>query len=76
MMSCLDLQGTRKILNNKNFVGTVFMDLSKAFDCSPHDLLFTKPFSYGLLEETVTFAHSYLKLRKQGVKISDTKILF
>ena len=76
MMSCLDLQGTGKILNNKNFVGTVFMDLSKAFDCSPHDLPFTKPFGYGLLEETVTFVYSYLKLRKQGVKISDTKILF
>ena len=57
-------------------MGTVFMDLSKAFDCSPHDLPFTKPFGYGLLEETVTFVYSYLKLRKQGVKISDTKILF
>ena len=76
MMSCLDLQGTGKILNNKHFVGTVFMDLSKAFDCSPHDLLFTKPFASGLLEETLTFVYSYLKLRKQGVKISDTKILF
>ena len=57
-------------------MGTVFMDPSKAFDCSPHDLLFTKPFAYGLWEETVTFVYSYLKLKKQGVKISDTKILF
>ena len=29
----------KKSRNNKNFVGTVLMDLFKAFDCIPHDLL-------------------------------------
>ena len=29
----------KKSRNNKNFVGTVLMDLFKAFDYIPHDLL-------------------------------------
>ena len=63
-------------LDNKNFVGTVLMDLSKAFDCIPHDLLVAKLHAYGLSEDAVTFIYSYLKRRKQGVKINDTESLF
>ena len=32
----------KKSRDNKNFVGTVLMDLSKAFDCIPQDLLAAK----------------------------------
>ena len=60
---------------NKNFVGIVIMDLSKAFDCIPRDLL-AKLHAYGLSEDAVTFVHSYLKCRKQGVKINDTESVF
>ena len=52
------------------------MDLSKAFDCIPHDLLVAKLHAYGLSEDTVTFIYSYLKRRKQGVKINNTGGLF
>ena len=52
------------------------MDLSKAFDCIPHDLLAAKLAAYGLSEDVVTFVHSYLKPRKQGVKINDTESVF
>ena len=70
------IENWRKSLDNKNFVGTVLMDLSKAFDCIPHDLLVAKLHAYGLSEDTVTFIYSYLKRRKQGVKINNTESLF
>ena len=45
------------------------MDLSKAFDCIPRDLLAAKHHVTGLSEDGVTFVHSYLKRRKRSVKI-------
>ena len=65
-----------KSWDNKNFVGTVFMDIFKAVDDIPHDLLSAKLHVYGLSEDAVTFAHSDLKHRKQGVKINDTESVF
>ena len=46
------------------------MDLSKAFDCIPHNLLIANLHAYGLHFDTVTFPRSYLKHRKQSVKIN------
>ena len=44
-------------------------DLSKAFDCSPHDLIVTKLYAYGFDLKSVRLLYSYLKDRKQRVKI-------
>ena len=66
------IENWKKSLDNKNFVGTVLIDLSKAFDCVP-DLLVAKLHAYGLSKDGVTFIYSYLKRRKQGVKINDTE---
>ena len=52
------------------------MDLSKTFDCIPHDLLIPKLHAYGLDFNTVTFLHNYLKHEKQSVKINRRSSFF
>ena len=65
------IENWKQNLDNKKFVGAVLMDLSKAFDCVPHDLLIAKLHAYGFTTETLVFFYSYLKRRKQNVKINN-----
>ena len=53
----------RVTLDNKGFCGAILMDLSKAFDCIPHDLLVVKLDAYGFSKDLVVFIYSYLKSR-------------
>ena len=52
------------------------MDLSKVFDCIPHDLLIAELHAYGFSENSLTFLYSCLKQRKQIVMINNTYSLF
>ena len=61
----------KKALDEKFLSGTVLMDLSKAFDCIPHNLLIAKLHAYGFSLKTVTFIYSYLKRRKQKVTVNN-----
>ena len=66
-----------KISLDKNlFTGAVLMDLSKAFDCIPHDLLIAKLLAYGLSFELVTFLNLNLKDRQQNVRINNIFSVF
>ena len=68
------IEERKVLLDNKNFVGTVLIDLLKAFDCIAHDLFIAKLHAYGFLyihKTAITFFYSYLKRRKQIVKIND-----
>uniref|UniRef100_A0A7M5X3F0 Reverse transcriptase domain-containing protein n=1 Tax=Clytia hemisphaerica TaxID=252671 RepID=A0A7M5X3F0_9CNID len=56
------------IANNLK-VGAVLIDLSKAFDCLPHNLLLAKLSAYGLSESAVRLMHSYLSNRKHRVRV-------
>ena len=62
----------RKYLDENKIVGATLMDLSKAFDCLPHDLLMAKLVAYGLDNKALTLMLSYLSGRKQYVKIRNS----
>ncbi len=58
-------------LDNNFIVGAVLMDLSKAFDCIPHDLIIAKLHAYGFDENALVLVYSYLKKRSQSVRINN-----
>ena len=49
------------------------MDLSKAYDCLPHDLLIAKLEAYGVSNDSLQLVCSYLKSQYQRVKIGSCK---
>ena len=66
----------RTCLDNDRLVGAVLMDLFKAFDCLPHDLLIAKLGAYGLYQNSLILLMSYLKGHRQSVKIKGVWSLF
>ena len=63
MASCLD---------NPRVVGTILMDLSKAFYCLPHELILVKLRAYGADIKNHKLLQEYLSNRTQGVKLDST----
>jgi len=59
----------RSLENGTKHVGAILMDLLKAFDCLPHNLIALKLKAYGLSDNCVLRVHTYLTNRKQRVKI-------
>ena len=65
------IEDWRNALDNKCVVGAVSMNLSKAFDMIPHDLLLAKLAAYGVAPVSLPLLHSYLRDRSQRVRIED-----
>ena len=63
------LEDWRKAQDNHQFAAAILMDLSKAFDCLPHDLLIEKLRAYGLAPDAVSLLSSYLSDRVQQVRL-------
>ena len=66
----------RERLHNKYIVGVILLDLSKAFDCIPHDVIIAKLAAYGLHDAALKLIFSYLKNQKQCVRINKTSSKF
>ena len=65
------LEDWKKALDNNEYLAAIIMDLSKAFDCLPHDILLSKLSAYGLTENSIKLLYSYLSDRKQQIKIGN-----
>ena len=62
----------RAELEKRKVIGAVAIDLSKAFDCLPHELLLEKLKFYGVSDDSVALLRSYLSCRYQRVKLGHT----
>ena len=71
LVKCID--NWKNALDKPMFIGTLFMDLTKAFDCLPHSLVIAKLRVYGLELPACKLLFSYLRGRKQRVKISNSR---
>ena len=61
----------KKHLDNNEVVGGVLMDITRAFDFTPHNFLMAKLFSYGFDKTALKYIYSYLKKRQQCVRINN-----
>ena len=66
------LQAWQKELDNSGFIGTILMDLSKAYDYLPHDLLIAKLQAYGHDRSSLRLLMDYLNSRKQRTKVGSS----
>ena len=67
------IENWRKCLDKSGIIGTILMDLSKAYDCLPHDFLIAKFKAYGFDFNSLCLLYSYLDYRHQRVKIGPLK---
>ena len=62
------LKNCQKCLDTSGVVGTVLLDLSKAYDCLPHDLLIVKLAACGFDNTALALITDYLTNRLQRVQ--------
>ena len=64
------------MIDKGNMVGTLFLDLSKAFDFVNHNLLLRKLAVYHFSQHSIDLFKSYLRNRKQLVQIDNIRSSF
>ena len=64
------LEQWKNTLDKGGFVCTMFMDLSKAFDTTNHDLLIAKLGAYDFQKDALSFKKSYLTKRRQRTRVN------
>ena len=68
LLHCLDTW--YKALDNKQFIGVIFLDISKAFDTVNHNLLLSKLSNLGLSASTISWFQSYLLNRSHVTRVA------
>ena len=63
------LKNWQKTSDKSGVLGAALMDLSKVYDCIPHDLLIAKSSAYGFEDSATSLISDYLPKRYQRVKI-------
>ena len=66
----------KKSLNQGGEYAALPTDLSKGFDCLPHDLIIAKFRAHGFDKASLRLMHSYLSDRYQSVKINNSYSLW
>ena len=66
------VQKWRKTLDEGGETGTNLTDLSKASDCTDHNLVIAKLNTYELEKRSLEFIHFYLTKRKQRTTVNST----
>ena len=64
------VKNCKKALDQKIYTRAVFIDFYKVFDCLNHDLLIAKLDAYGFTRQAVRYIKSYLRDRKQRIKMN------
>ena len=70
------IEKLKKLLDQVGEYAALLADLSKAFDCLPHDLIIAKLHAYGFDKAPLRPMHSYLTDRYQRVKINNSYSLW
>ena len=70
------IENFKKSLDRGGECAALLIDLSKAFDCLPHDLIIAKLHAYGFDKISLRLMHSYLTDRYQRVKINNSYSLW
>ena len=65
-----------KKLDSNYFIGVLFIDLPKAYDCIPNEIVIAKFAAYGFDKNMLCYIYSYLESRKQCVIVKNVKSTF
>ena len=66
------LENCKSAADKGRSLGELSIDLSQAFDCLTHDLLFAKLHAHEFSLPVIKLIYGYLKNRKQRAKIDST----
>ena len=62
----------KKALDKGVTTGILLTDLTKAFDCISHDLLFVKLHAYGFSTKSLSLMYDYISHRIQRTKVNES----